>query len=388
MDFRLLTIATSVLAMTLFGFDSPPVRADSGGLTLTATKLDRPEMTTERNCSTTYVTVVNTNGSQLVSGSWLDLYYTIKGQNSSSVEFSGNSSYVYSSGSTPAPTSTRISILICNTVLALPVIAETANRVSVRVVERFGGREVTQASIEIPIIDKTQEEISIASLRKNCISGFGVNTAIQQKLVPKISGKDASISGTLFRSGFVSPNDKIKFSREVPGKNGSIKLLPIGSASTDDFGKFTFKFKMKRTKKEIITTIQMHIPARDSIGPLMGPFERTSVKIPFEWGKTGAKYNPIYNPFDWIPVNSESCLNSYQDYVSNFGSDPSRIHNDDRNRLFAYAIGQAFPGSGKKQRIKATSFTSTDGAGSLGQCYVSGYYTKKGKYVRGYMRRC
>jgi hypothetical protein len=384
MNLRTPILAITVLALTLIGLGNTPVQADSGGITLSATKLDRPEMTAARNCATTYVTIVNTNGTQLVSGSWFDLYYTIKSQVSTSTEFSGNSSFVYSSNSSPAPSSTRISILICNSDLALPVITEPANRVAVRVVERLNSREVTRASIEIPIVDKSPEEIAINSLRKNCINGFGINTVLQQKLVPKISGKSASISGTLFRSGFVSPNDLIKFFQEVPRSNGTIKLVLLGTARTSDTGEFTFKFKMKRTKKEIITTVRMNIPARDSIGPLVGPYEKSTVLIPFEWGKKGAKYNPMYNPYDWVPVNSESCMNTYYEYLNI----PNKILNDDRNRLLTYALGKNFPGSANKERIQATSLSESTGNGSLGKCYVSGYYTKKGTYVRGYMRKC
>jgi hypothetical protein len=293
-------------------------------------------------------------------------------------------------------------------------------------------RKTTESlRVFMQVIKDEKVSSAVENLRNTCALGafsstvaplFNHNLTIEQAGLPAGSSGQTTLSGTLFRQGIIGANEKLNFYRTKSGEPGDL----IGSAQTDRNGQFTLKLNVYRIGSEKTSTIFAYVPERtDPFGQVAVAYLAFVFPIEFDWEKSGAY---VVSPeYDWIPTPIESCLSVWSDYQK------SVSNKDDRHPLAFYVLGKILRGSKDKQQYvslfskqskdyeklyadklkSSTSVTieslisdpppppvaprkssaspsynsgySASGGGT--RCHsVSGYTTKKGKRVSGYIR--
>jgi hypothetical protein len=270
---------------------------------------------------------------------------------------------------------------------------------------------------------------AIENLRNSCALGafsttvaplFNHNLTLEQDGLPASSSGQTTLSGTLFRQGVLGANEKINFYRSNSGQPGEL----IASVFTDLNGQFSVKLNVYRIGVEKTTKIFAYVPERtDPFGQLTVAYLAFVFPIEFDWEKSGTYISsPTY---DWVPKPIDSCLISWNEYKQ------IARNKDERHPLAFYVLGKIIRGSKDKQqyvslaskqrederiyaeklKLSAPQFVgdlpsappppvapkkasvapsynsgySASGGGT--RCHsVSGYTTKKGKRVSGYIR--
>lgn len=271
---------------------------------------------------------------------------------------------------------------------------------------------------------------AVENLRNTCALGtfsttvaplFNHNLTIEQDGMPASSSGQTTLSGTLFRQGILGANEKLNFYRNKSGQPGDL----ITSVQTDGNGQFSVKLNVYRIGTEKITKIFAYVPERaDPYGQVNVAYLAFVFPIEFDWEKSGTYVaSPI---FDWVPKPIDSCSIAWSDYQQ------SVRDKDNRHPLAFYILGKILRGSKDKQQYvslaskqredyeklyadklkSSTPFFAGDlpadspppvtprktsvspsynsgysASGGGTRCHsVSGYTTKKGKRVSGYIR--
>jgi hypothetical protein len=248
-----------------------------------------------------------------------------------------------------------------------------------------------------------------------------VQNSFIQSGVTRKAGEKMTIKGTLYRSGFASPNDSISLIKIV----NSTSSKKVSTIKTDKEGNYSFTFTLETYPKAIFYRLSVGERTSD-IGPVPGPFPAKEWDV-FVDCKKGCKISEIgTSPAEPIVEFSKACQEglAFFDLVSSQNDDEnskilrkviiypliskivkSRSETNaisaqqaaDANAAAAAAAAAAAINNASKNSSstsssttakKSTSSGSSSASSGGGRCYVRGYTTKKGKRVSGYYRSC
>ena len=326
------------------------------------------------------------------------------------------------------PTLVGLNVAICTTDITTVI----PRYLTIDLIVSNPARKITESlRVFMQVIRDEKIASAVENLRNTCALGafsstvaplFNHNLTIEQDGLPAASSGQTTLSGTLFRQGIVGAGEKLNFYRTKSGQPGNL----IGSVQTDRNGEFTIKLNIYRIGSEKTSKIFAYVPERtDPFGQVAVAYLAFVFPIEFNWEKSGSY---VVSPeYDWIPKPIESCSSAWSDYQQSVNN------KDERHPLAFYVLGKILRGSKDKEQYvslfskqnkdyeklyadklkssttvtmesllsdappppvapqKASSSPSYNSgysaSGGGTRCHsVSGYTTKKGKRVSGYIR--
>ncbi len=226
---------------------------------------------------------------------------------------------------------------------------------------------------------------------------FGNNVVVEQEQFQKSINQKNTLKGTLFRAGFIAPNQTFSIYRK-----SSTATKPIFTGKTDVTGQFSFSFSVAAVKKKGEQESFFFV-VDEASGPNL-PFNRVfdfiEAPLNFVWGDKGLAY--VVSSNDWVPKHSSSC-SAAVDQI------PWDRDGDEKNHVAWFVAKQLYYGmKGKKTQSREEFVRSTQrpaivtpssggsgGSGGSGssagsggsKCtWVNGYTRKSGTRVSGHWR--
>lgn len=392
-----------------------------------------PNLNSRLSCSNSTIGLFRNNNRPFLPGDTIKIESAIEGGKSSLNSAMQNPGQpgvreVFSENYTNLdPTLVALNVALCTTEITTVIPRYLTINLTVSNPSRS---KVESLKVFMQVLREEKLSAAIENLRNSCALGtfsttvaplFNHNLTIEQSGLPATSGGQTTLSGTLFRQGILGANETLKFYRNNLGQPGDL----ITSVKTDSSGQFSVKLNLYRIGAEKTTKIFAYVPERtDPFGQVSVAYLAFVFPIEFSWEKSGEYVTSQL--FDWIPKPIESCLSSWNDYQQNVRN------KDDRHPVAFYVLGKIIKGSKDKQQYvsltskkraedekyyaeisksnppifvgdvspnpssqvapkKSSSNPSYNsgysGSGGGTRCHsVSGYTTKKGKRVSGYIR--
>jgi uncharacterized membrane protein YgcG len=220
---------------------------------------------------------------------------------------------------------------------------------------------------------------------------------VEQEQFQKSINQKNTLKGTLFRAGFIAPNQTFSIYRK-----STTASKPIFTGKTDVTGQFSFSFSVAAVKKKGEQESFFFV-VDEASGPNL-PFNRVfdfiEAPLNFVWGDKGLAY--VVSSNDWVPKHSSSC-SAAVDQI------PWDRDGDEKNHVAWFVAKQLYYGmKGKKAQSREEFARSTQrpaqgtpssggsggsggsgssaGSGGSNCTWVNGYTRKSGTRVSGHWR--
>lgn len=371
----------------------PPAKA-AGEISVLAYPLMQPDPRNDMACSQTVLSFTRQDGQPFQEGQYLDIEYS----------FAYNQKYERLTESWSPPRQPTELVFIQNVTgesqgpLAVPVpfslctyhfdsilLEGPIDRVRVRATLSGAGFAPPPIEFDVPIIPWSPETEIVSNVITECdqdtvYGGFDGNLVVDEVKRAKKVGSRARLAGTLFRSGLVAGNDTLKIYKSDFDTGRAGKL--VATATTDERGQFEVSVPVgKGDSYKLVTFLAVAPPRGTPIGPVPGPFPEETFSLIFNRAKNG-RYEG--GAKDWIPEQSQACLNAYAAYSS------SAAANDDDGPFpeillpaAAYAANKYRGAKGKRTYASNNDWMRRTG----GQCTIS-WWERNGRRVSGYTVTC
>lgn len=267
-------------------------------------------------------------------------------------------------------------------------------------VTKISTNEFIEGKIQV-VLQRTGKELARYQAAGLCEptadQRFGQNVVIEQVAFQKTTKQQNTVKGTLFRAGFVAPNQAF-----FVYQKSTTAPKPIFTGTTDDTGQFSFSFKVAAVKKKGASESFFFVV--DEVSGAGLPFNRVielfESPLTFAWGNKGLAY--VQSETDWIPRHDASC-SAAVDQI------PWDREGDEKNHVAWFVAKQIYYGMKNKDAKTRDSFVrsskrsiqgppSSGGSGGSGgsgstvsrggsKCtWVNGYTRKSGTRVSGHWR--
>lgn len=376
------------------GIMASPAATAAGEIAALAYPMTQPDPRNEMACSQTVLSFTRQDGQPFQEGQYLDVEYSFPYNQkyerlteswSLPRQPTGLVPIRSVTGEKQGPLAVPVPFELCGYHFDSILLEGPIERVRVRATLSGAGFAPPPIEFDVPVVPWSPEAEIVSNVITECdqdtiYGGFEGNLIVDEVKRAKKVGSRARLAGTLFRSGLIAGNDTLKIYKSEFDDSRPGKL--VATTTTDERGQFEVSVPVgKGDNYKLVTFLAVAPPRGAPIGPVPGPFPEETFSLIFNRAKKG-RYEG--GAKDWIPEQSQACLNAYAAYSASgsAGSEDGPLP-EILLPAAAYAANKYRGAKGKRAYASDQEWERRTG----GRCTIS-WWERNGRRVSGYTVTC